>query len=257
MGSGTFVERTLKADVSVKVWNVSAPQNVFTYQLFGFLARIHSLSPYTPICRQCGLILCLINTPFYACPHCETSLLTSDSRETLISRVENEISETLSQEEQERQRAAEEARQTAGAFPTLSGAPPRPSDQLLGGSLQSHPVNQPHKVLSLNTKTKRVVVSSYRTRPQSNISVAKNVGVEEPAEQPVLRVPPPPPEVPIFSKGYSPDRPWARLDGESALYTQDPQANKTSVKSRSRKKQNPKDTGQPSGAGKENSNETA
>ncbi|KAJ7686325.1 hypothetical protein B0H17DRAFT_868991, partial [Mycena rosella] len=85
-------------------------------------ARAHPLSSYSALCRSCGLVLCAINLPQYACPHCTTPLLAPAQRTTLVERLETQIAETLAREAAARERAAEEARRAVGAFPTLGGA---------------------------------------------------------------------------------------------------------------------------------------
>lgn len=221
-----------------RFYSFIAPTRKLTVELFYIyicLARVHNLSEYTPICRSCGLILCTLNAPSYTCSHCNTPLLTPEGRSTLISRLEDEISQMLFREEQQRQRAVDEARQAEGAFPTLLASSTRPSDPA-PGALQSHPVNQSHKVLSLNSKTRKVKVSSYTTPPPLSVSLSKDAETQRPAEQP-LRVPPLPTDVVVSTRQPQPDRPWARLDSESAVYIPDPQVNKTHEKSSHRKKE--------------------
>ncbi|KAK7683287.1 hypothetical protein QCA50_013549 [Cerrena zonata] len=198
-------------------------------------ARDHVLSEYIPICRSCGLILCSLNAPCYACPHCATPILTPEGRLALISRIDNEISDTLLREEQQRQRAAEEVRQAEGAFPTLFTSSSKPSESA-PGTLQSHPVNQSHKVLSLNSKTKKVKVSSFTTHPPSSASISKDPEKGMPADL-IQRVPPPPIDVSFSTRQNDTDRPWARLDGENAVYVPSTQANNNSIRSKDRKKE--------------------
>ncbi|KIJ67073.1 hypothetical protein HYDPIDRAFT_74062, partial [Hydnomerulius pinastri MD-312] len=85
------------------------------------IAREHDLSTCVPLCQHCGLILCTLNLPYYACPHCSETLLDSFRRSTLRAQLEEELAKQLSKEEQERHRAIEEARNAAGAFPLLPG----------------------------------------------------------------------------------------------------------------------------------------
>jgi hypothetical protein len=175
-------------------------------------ARQHDVSSYSPLCLACGLILCSINQPQYACPYCSTPLLTAAGKSSWLRRLETQIADVLTKEAEDRERAAEEARKAAGAFPTLAGAS--------SGSVARSPVapsglrstNQPHKVLSLNSKTKVVTVSSYTTPAPS-----RPVSRTEPATE-VIRVPPPPGEVIFARKPLDPARPWADLKGEGAKY---------------------------------------
>src|SRR5258708_26358044 len=50
-----------------------------------YTARIHDLSPYAPICRSCGLILCSLNQPYYCCPGCHQPLLSTTTMSTTSS----------------------------------------------------------------------------------------------------------------------------------------------------------------------------
>ena len=61
------------------------------------------------MCRQCGLILCTLNPPHYACPHC-TSVLGGQGG------IGGEIGDLAEQV------AREEARAAEGAFPMLLGS---------------------------------------------------------------------------------------------------------------------------------------
>ncbi|KAF9236752.1 hypothetical protein BU15DRAFT_89038 [Melanogaster broomeanus] len=147
-------------------------------------ARQHDLSSYVPLCQQCGLILCMLNLPYYACPHCSGVLLDA------FHPLEEELSRQIAKEEAERQRAIDEARIAAGAFPMLPGSQsPRASPP---------PPPQTHKVLSLNSKTKRVTVSSYTNSPVPSRPASRSEDVVPEEQQ---RVPPPP----------HPARPWVNL----------------------------------------------
>ncbi|KAH8081307.1 hypothetical protein BXZ70DRAFT_1002635 [Cristinia sonorae] len=196
------------------------------------LARTHGLSPYTPICRQCGLILCSLNRPYFVCPHCTAQLLADPARNTLIASLEKEIEEKLEKEERDRQQAIQDAREAAGAFPSLSGAvnplaaPPRQTTQT---SLDSHPVNQTHKVLSLNSKTRKIKVESRRTVPAAAASRPPSrsgdaASVNQVADGVPARVPRPPSDVVVPTKPLSSDRPWARLDNYDVVYVPAPKA---------------------------------
>ncbi|KAK0238317.1 hypothetical protein EDD85DRAFT_788694 [Armillaria nabsnona] len=77
-------------------------------------AKEHPLSPYTPACLTCGLVLCSLNLPQHACPHCHQA---PPNREVLIVRLQREIDELARKEEEER----EKARKALGAFPALGG----------------------------------------------------------------------------------------------------------------------------------------
>ena len=208
-------------------------------------ARNHTLSQYNPACRTCGLILCEINLPYYTCPHCASPLLQQDAVGPLIASLEDAIADTLAKEEQARDQAIEEARKAAGAFPALasanasttslhsnSGANTPPS------SLDAHPVNQSHKVLSLNAKTKRVTVASYTTPSRL---VGKSPGRETPTEPEPIRVPRPPQEVLFFSQIADSSRPWINARSSDLVYIPPPKEPSSSEASQSkRKKKGPK-----------------
>ncbi|KAI0342970.1 hypothetical protein BDW22DRAFT_1356525 [Trametopsis cervina] len=173
------------------------------------LAREHELSPYTPICLQCGLILCSVNRPYHACPHCNAALLGTPARLALIDSLDQSIAETLAKEERERIQVIEDARKAAGAFPTLSAAAAGAQ-----GAQDAHPVNQPHKVLSLNsnskTKKEKVTITSYTQRAPSPMAGIKGAAVEQREPEPT-RTPRPPSEVPYASKPPYSDRPWMNV----------------------------------------------
>lgn len=181
-------------------------------------ARIHELSTYTPICRQCGLILCSLNMPYFACPHCTSRLLTDAARESLITSLETQISDTLAKQERARQQAVEDARKAAGAFPSLgtatTPAPLNPFD--------SSPVNQTHKVLSLNSKTRKIKVESRKTVTTSSSPASASDAENQVAEKVPPRIPHPPPDVVVPSDPPSSDRLWARLDNHDVMYVPPP-----------------------------------
>ncbi|KAK0203217.1 hypothetical protein DFS33DRAFT_1262235 [Desarmillaria ectypa] len=160
-------------------------------------AREHTLSPYTPACSTCGLVLCSLNAPQHACPHCHEAP-PPHHRESLIVRLQGEIAALIQREEQQR----EWAREAAGAFPSLGGG---------SGSGRVTPVPAPiqHKVLSVNSKTKKVTVSTpVPSRPES----------PEEEDDELLRVPPPPEGVVYAKRAVDPARPFANYAGEAARY---------------------------------------
>ncbi|KAK0431965.1 hypothetical protein EV421DRAFT_1911370 [Armillaria borealis] len=162
-------------------------------------AKEHRLSPYTPACLTCGLVLCSLNLPQHACPHCHQP---PPNREALIVRLQGEIDELARREEEERERV----RKAVGAFPALGG----------GGRATPTPPPPPsqHKVLSVNSKTKKVTVSSYTNTPVHSRP-------ETPAEEEPLRVPPPPSEMLYAKRKVDPSRPFANYVGEAARYVPD------------------------------------
>jgi len=175
-------------------------------------ARMHKLSPYTPICLSCGLIICDLHQPFWICPHgpCSSVLLSPAARDTLLARLDAQISETVIKEAQARLQAIEDARAAEGAFPALAstmgaGAAGGASVGEAGASdpLRSHPANQTRKVLSL-TGSKRggkVIVTSYTPSASSLSSVARKRGEEAGAAPDVKRVRAPSTEVEHVGRG--------------------------------------------------------
>lgn len=121
--------------------------------------------------------------------------------------LDAQLATTIFQEAEDRERAIDEARKAAGAFPTLSGYS-TPSQSSSPGP-DSRPSNQAHKVLSLNSKTKKVTVSSYTTTPIHSRAVSRN---ESPVEQEPVRIAPPIQEV-----GYAKKRPNAVVAWENLL----------------------------------------
>ncbi|KAJ7734113.1 hypothetical protein B0H16DRAFT_156142 [Mycena metata] len=173
-------------------------------------AKGHALSTHSPLCRNCGLVLCEINLPQYACPHCSTALLSGTQQDALIARLEAQISETLAQEAQLRERAAEEARRAVGAFPTLGNTTPpsRPAPPA---------VPQTRTVMSLNSKTKKVTVSAFVSTPSP--SPSRPASRAESIDEEPVRVAKPPVVVPFVSAAkQDPLRPWKDLSGDGAVY---------------------------------------
>ena len=130
-----------------------------------------------------------------------------------MAQLESQISNLIAKETWEREQAVEEARKAAGAFPTLAGVSAGSIGQPSPVSGALRPMNQTHKVLSLNSKTKKVTVSSYPTTPVPSRPVSRGQPVEE-----EVRVPPPPVEVIFARKPIDPARPWADLRGDGAKY---------------------------------------
>ncbi|EJF60567.1 hypothetical protein DICSQDRAFT_155699 [Dichomitus squalens LYAD-421 SS1] len=178
-------------------------------------ARLHPLSSYTPICRTCGLILCELNLPNFACPHCGESTLLPAARNALIATLDAQISEAIAKEEEGRARAIQEARAAEGAFPTLSAASRASTPGSGSDSQASHPVNQTHKVLSLNSKTRKIKVESYTPPAISRAASAERVKQAEPEHK---RVPAPPAEVVISRTQPDPQRPWTNTRGLNVTY---------------------------------------
>ncbi|KAF8578179.1 hypothetical protein K439DRAFT_1395814 [Ramaria rubella] len=165
-------------------------------------AREHLLSKYVPICMQCGLVLCLLNAPFYVCPHCASPLTNASSRDALFERLSQELSEVVTKEAEQREHERLELQKAAGAFPTL------------GASSENLPVApQPRKVLSLNQHTRKITVASYIPAPSP-----RPPSTSEVKEEVEIRVPPPLKEV-DYVRGKSADgRRWQNIKGGSMIY---------------------------------------
>jgi Putative zinc finger motif, C2HC5-type len=163
------------------------------------------------LCTSCGFILCVVNLPHFACPSCSQALLTPSDRTGLIARFESELASTLAREAEARKQAEKEAQKAAGAFPVLSVSG-------MASSLTPPPIAVPeaHKVLSLNSKTKKVIVSSYL--PGSSRPASRGL-YEAEAEDEVVHVLRPSGADVVYAKGFvSKERPWENLRGEGATY---------------------------------------
>lgn len=163
------------------------------------------------------MVLCELNLPQFSCPHCYSQILTATFRAHLLPRLKEQISVHIAKEEEDREREIENARRAAGAFPALTGtdsaAPiatfnPRPSP----------PLNQTHKVLSLNHKSRKVTVSSYTVSPTPSRPLSRG---EENEEEP-MRIPNQPSDIAFVAK-LDHSRPWANLkSGDRVRYIQRP-----------------------------------
>ncbi|EMD38746.1 hypothetical protein CERSUDRAFT_133252, partial [Gelatoporia subvermispora B] len=222
-------------------------------------ARVHPLSQFTPICHSCGLVLCEVQQPYHACPHCSAALLSPAARGALVEDLERKIVEAIAKEEEDRIRAIRAAQEAAGAFPSLAAASSGSSTLV---SAQAHPVNQTHKVVSLNTKTKKVTIASYA--PSQPVSRAASRGGSphgEPTDEP-KRVPPPSPEVPFADRTLESLRPWTNLRTGGVTYVPPPKGTGSTSErgSAAKKPKRERDGGDASQAktkGKENQNQKA
>ncbi|KIK95284.1 hypothetical protein PAXRUDRAFT_393342 [Paxillus rubicundulus Ve08.2h10] len=171
-------------------------------------ARQHDLSKYVPLCRQCGLVLCTLNLPYHACPHCGGVLLDAFHHSALIVTLDEDLAKQIAQEGRARQRAIEEARIAAGAFPMLPGSLPPKSSRT--------PPPPPHsyKVLSLDSKTKRATVTSYTNTPAPSRPASRAEDVKE-EEQ---RVPAPSPGISYVKEPPDPSRPWRNVRAGELSY---------------------------------------
>ena len=210
-----------------------------------YKARVHPVSPHSPLCLICGLVLCDLNPPYNSCPSCLSPLLSQNSRDTLLARLDAQLAQTLDKEENERIRIQEQQRQAVGAFPTLTGAP-------IPLSVPKPQVPQQYKVLSLNSKTKKAMITTVRPSPPSSSATTPNPKPEEVDEGPV-RVPPPPHDV-AFSKSRNvdPARPYENFVDSALLYVPatTPQQPKSSRRKGGKKSGNRDDRGGEGGKGK-------
>ena len=80
--------------------------------MVSFGARAHTLSWYTPLCLSCGLVLCVLNLPQYACPFptCASILLAPPARAALRTRLGTRLEALKAHETQLPLRAEEDAR---------------------------------------------------------------------------------------------------------------------------------------------------
>lgn len=186
------------------------------------LGQEHAPSKYTPLCVQCGLVLCSLHEPFYPCPHCTSVLTSPSSREELIQRITVEISEVLAREAEQREHERRELQKAAGAFPTLATSSGNP--QL------TKEAPRPRKVLSLNPQTRKVTVTSYKVAP------ARGPSTMEAKEETEIRVPPPPREVDYFRGRSLEARRWQNLRDGDMGYIPLPSQSKTQGSKGSRKR---------------------
>lgn len=139
-------------------------------------ARIHALSEYTPICSSCGLVLCALQLPHLPCPHCSSPLLTPPARAALLAQLEELRAYALQEEAEAREREAEDMRLAEGAFPALSGGVGTAAGGAAGGGGGGGGfgggrgarggglglgLGLGHRVLLVDSRTKRVKVESY------------------------------------------------------------------------------------------------
>ncbi|KAG6887945.1 hypothetical protein C0995_011462 [Termitomyces sp. Mi166 len=147
-------------------------------------------------------------------------LLTPTQRSALITRIETEIADTTLKEQLARERAEEERRTAAGAFPSLqsfnsSYPPPHSSSH----RPSPPPEPQTYKVLSIGPKTKKTMLTTTTIR--SKVSASPSPQDSRPPSPQPIREPRPDANL---GKGkgkarLDPMRPWANLNGDSAIYT--------------------------------------
>ena len=196
-----------------------------------FVARIHALSEYTPLCSSCGLVLCALQPPHRPCPHCSTPLLAPSARAALLAQLEELRAQVLKEEAEAREREAEELRLAEGSFPALSGSGfgsgsgpgggvgitaggvstrggARGGIGVAGGGLGG----AGHRVLLVDSRTKRVKVESY-SRSGGLESEDEELGEAEAEAGIDERVPPPAREVEYVRVQRGPATRWVDLKG--------------------------------------------
>ncbi|KAI6032549.1 hypothetical protein EDC04DRAFT_2571882, partial [Pisolithus marmoratus] len=175
------------------------------------LAREHGLFTYVPFCYGRGLVLCNLNLPHHACPHCGQSFLDNTRRSVLVARILEELRGQVVKEEDERHRAIEEARKAEGALgPNASRC-----QCYTGSTARLRVPNQSIKILSLNSTTKKVTVSSYTNTPVS--SRPPSPSPEEP------RRIPPPREIGYVKQPPDPEHPWKNMQFSDLQYIPPPE----------------------------------
>lgn len=142
-------------------------------------ARIHDLSPYTPHCPSCGLILCTLHPAHHPCPSCLHPILSPAALARLLLRIQDDVDAQLAREQAARdevERARIAAVQAQAAFPYLSGT----KGSGIGTGVGSGPLAQPvpgppgsegRKVLTIGSKgkgkgkAKTTTLTTTYTRP--------------------------------------------------------------------------------------------
>ncbi|KIR58663.1 hypothetical protein I314_05502 [Cryptococcus bacillisporus CA1873] len=144
----------------------SGPKSGEGYNCF-CQARLHTLSPYTPICQTCGLIICTLHAPHLPCPSCAHPLYNAAQLSRLILKVETDLENQLEKERMEelgRERERQEmllAESGGGQFPSLTAG----SASATGTN--NVPLGGARKVISIGAKDKEkgramVTATTYR-----------------------------------------------------------------------------------------------
>ncbi|KAG6878873.1 hypothetical protein C0992_006961 [Termitomyces sp. T32_za158] len=162
---------------------------------------------------------CFCQAPAHLCPSCKEPLLTPIQRSTLITRIETEIADTILKEQLACERAEEERRAAAGAFPSLQGSGSSyPSLQSSSHRLPPPPEPQTYKVLSLGSKAKRTTLTTTTIRPKASVTPSPQDS-RPTSPQPIRQ--PRPHASSDKRKGKArvdPARLWANLNGDTPIY---------------------------------------
>ncbi|KAI6033333.1 hypothetical protein EDC04DRAFT_2880396 [Pisolithus marmoratus] len=186
-----------------------------------FLSREHGLSTYVPLCYGCGLVLCNLNLPHYACPHCGESFFDNTRRSALVAQVLEELKRQVTKEEDERNRAIAEAHKAEGAFPMLPGASGTQGARRPAGKGTATGPQSSHKVLSLNSTTKKVTVSSYTNAPISSRSLDQLARARLRVPNQAIKIPPLR-ETSYVNQPPDPVHPWKNMQFSDPQYIPPP-----------------------------------
>jgi len=237
-------------------------------------ARTHTLSPHTPQCAACGLVLCARNPPFRPCPYtaCAQPLLTAPARRALVAQLRAQAARVAADEEDARRRVEEERARAVGAFPELGAGNSAAARSNVNNINNNKPIvaaakpssnytaaqqeQQFHKVLSLSGKG-RVTATYTRISPSpSSTSIAKQD--DQPPKEEVVRVPPPL-EGPEYHKRAPSElnlkkRVFENFTGEGPVYVPLPKEEKVTSDARGGpgRRRRPRNKGSQKRQGKEN-----
>lgn len=191
------------------------------------IARQHDLSPYTPLCPHCGLVLCVLQAPSLPCPSCHSPILSPAARSALLSRLSAELQNILMKEEALREAARIEQEQReieargGGAFPSLGPSQGSGAGRNIHAPPVQQPPEAPRKVISLSGGKKggRVVVSSFTPAPPPPPKPAGDQVEVDDVYDGKTPVPPPPSEPDSMARTGT-ERRWEDLRGGGMMYVQ-------------------------------------
>lgn len=175
------------------------------------IARVHPISEFTPLCGSCGLAICSLHLPRFACPSCSAPLLSPSEINHLLEKLDQQVEATLKQEEETRLRLEAEKRAKVGEFPSLPGGT---HSSVAHHRQTAPPPNIPHKVLTLTSTSKNKKLTAKLSYPGGRPpSASRERSEHDPPSDAVqeegVRVPRPPVDVPVFNVDST--RPWANL----------------------------------------------
>src|SRR5258706_1234445 len=249
-------------------------------------SRTHPLSPYTPQCMSCGLVLCSLNPPFHPCPFadCSAPLLADHAKRALVDQLSAQVAQTIADEEDTRRREDEARVRAAGAVPDLgaAGGNNNNSNTLSSAGTSTSTSRQQPRVAAAAAVSATAKASSYTTQtrePQQQqfhkvISLSgkgkvtatytrispspSSASLHTKAEEEVIRVPPPlegPEYVKLDPADFnSKKRLYENLRGEGPVYIPLPSEEKARSDARegSGKRRRPQNNKSKKKQGKEN-----